>query len=53
MVYVLAIVVAALFLAADQLSKHYVVANFALAETKRAIDGLFDFTYIHNKGGAW
>lgn len=53
MVYVLAIVVAALFLAADQLSKHYVVANFALAETKPAIDGLFDFTYIHNKGGAW
>lgn len=40
-------------LAADQLSKYYVVANFALAETKPGIDGLFDFTYIHNKGGAW
>ncbi len=53
MSFVLAIVVGLLFLVADQLSKYYVIANFALAETKPAIDGLFDFTYIHNKGGAW
>ena len=50
---ILAIVVGLLLLAADQFTKYYVVANFALAETKPAIDGLFDFTYIHNKGGAW
>ncbi len=51
--YILAVICAVLILAADQLSKYYVVSNFALAETKPAIEGLFDFTYIHNKGGAW
>lgn len=53
MAYIIAVICAAVFLAADQFSKFYVVENFALAETKPAIDGLFDFTYIHNKGGAW
>ncbi len=53
MSFVLAIITAVLFLAADQLSKYYINATFALAETKPAVDGLFDFTYIHNKGGAW
>ena len=53
MSYILALVVAVLWLAADQLSKFYVVANFELGETKPAIDRIFDFTYIHNKGGAW
>ncbi len=53
MTYILAIVCSALFLAADQLSKYYVVNTFTLGETKPAIDGIFDFTYIHNTGGAW
>lgn len=53
MSYILAAVVAVLWFAADQWTKCLVVKNFELGTTKSAIDGLFDFTYIHNKGGAW
>ena len=53
MLYLLAGVVSVLFLAADQLSKWYIASNFALTESKPFIEGLIDFTYVNNKGGAW
>ena len=50
---ILALVTGAVLLVADQLTKNYIVANFTLGQTYPAVEGLFDFTYIHNKGGAW
>lgn len=53
MLYLLAGIVSALFLAADQLSKWYIAGNFTLTESRPFIDGVIDFTYINNRGGAW
>lgn len=53
MSYILAAVVAALLLAADQWSKYAVVAEFTLGQTKPFLPGFLQFTYIHNNGGAW
>ena len=53
MLYLIACIVSVLLLVADQLSKWYIVNNFTLTETVPFIDGLIDFRYIHNKGGAW
>lgn len=51
--YILAVIVAVIALAADQLSKAYIAANFTLATSQEFIPGLIDITYIHNDGGAW
>lgn len=53
MSFVLAGVVAALFLAADQFTKYIVMSNMELYQTIDFIDGFMNFTYIHNNGGAW
>ena len=53
MLYLLAGIVSVLFLVADQISKWYIASNFVLAESKPFINGLIDFTYVNNKGGAW
>lgn len=53
MLYILAGVCAVLFLVADQLTKAYFVGAFALGESKTVIDGVLNFTYVHNDGGAW
>lgn len=53
MSYILAIVVATVLLVFDQWTKFLVVSNFALGQTKPFADGLLNFTYIHNTGGAW
>ena len=50
---ILAIVTAAFFLAADQITKYIVITNMELGQSIDFIDGLLDFTYIHNDGGAW
>lgn len=50
---ILALVTGALVLVADQLTKNFIVANFTLGQSYPAVEGLFEFTYIHNKGGAW
>ena len=53
MSFVLAIITAAIFLAADQITKYIVMTNMELGQSVDFIDGLLDFTYIHNDGGAW
>lgn len=53
MSFVLAGVVAALFLVADQFTKYIVMSNMELYQTIGFIDGFLDFTYINNNGGAW
>jgi len=53
MLYLLAGITSVVFLVADQLSKWYIVSNFTLTESRPFINGLIDFTYVHNKGGAW
>ena len=50
---ILAILTAAFFLAADQITKYIVITNMELGQSIDFIDGLLDFTYIHNDGGAW
>lgn len=51
--YILAVIVGVVVLVADQYAKMLVAANFELGETTKFIDGILDFTYIHNTGGAW
>ncbi len=53
MSFIIAAVVAVLFLAADQITKYIVITNMELGQTVGFIDGFLDFTYIHNDGGAW
>ena len=53
MVYVLMTLVAAVIVAADQITKYLVVANIPLHGYVKAIDGLFHFTYIQNDGAAF
>ena len=53
MLNILAGIVAVIILIADQITKSYVVSNFMLSETRTFIPGIIDFTYVHNKGGAW
>ncbi len=51
--YILAVIAAVGVFVADRLTKAYIVGEFALAESRTFIPGLLDFTYVHNKGGAW
>ncbi|MBO5908998.1 MAG: signal peptidase II [Clostridia bacterium] len=53
MFYILAIVTAVLFLIIDQITKYIVISNMQLYDTIPFINGIMDFTYIHNTGGAW
>lgn len=53
MFYTLAIVTAVLFLIIDQITKYIVISNMQLYDTIPFINGIMDFTYIHNTGGAW
>ncbi len=57
MLYLIAGIISALIILADQLSKAYVVANIPLAnsasDTAPLIKGLIDITHVHNNGGAW
>ena len=50
---ILAIIVSAAVLAADQLTKLYIISNFDLGEGCGFIKGLIDIVYIHNRGAAW
>lgn len=47
------LLVVAVILAADQLSKYLIRANFALGESMPIIDNFFHLTYIENPGAAF
>ncbi len=51
--YILAIICGIGFLAADQISKFYIISNFELGESTDFLKGFIDIIYINNKGGAW
>ena len=53
MQYVLMLLVGALVVAADQLSKLWIVENIPLYAEKAAIPGLFHLTYVQNTGAAF
>ncbi len=44
---------AAILVVIDQWVKSWIVANFALYETRPFLPGLLELTRIHNTGGAW
>ncbi len=48
-----AAVCGALILAADQITKYWISTHFALGESAPFLKGLIEFSYIHNRGGAW
>ncbi len=43
----------ALVIVADQLTKVWVVAHFAMFESREVVPGLFNLTYLTNKGAAF
>ena len=51
--YILAIFCGFAVLAADQLTKYYIISNFNLGGGRGFIKGIIDIIYINNKGGAW
>ena len=52
--YILALVVGALIIAADQISKMIVASNMDLGgKSVKFIEGFMEFSYIYNEGGAW
>ena len=51
--YILAIIVGAVFLVMDQITKNIVVQNMAENASLPFIPGIIRFWYIHNEGGAW
>lgn len=53
MSYIIALVLGALALGADQFSKYYFATNFFETETRPAIDGFFEWNYVKNRGAAW
>ncbi len=53
MSFILAGIVAAIFLAADQITKYIVSTNMTLGQTVGFLNGFLDFTYTLNDGGAW
>ena len=53
MLYACMALLAVVLVAADQLSKLWVVANIPLHTQIQAIPGLFHLTYVQNTGAAW
>ncbi len=49
----LCLVLIILSVAADQITKHLVLANIAMYEDVPVLPGIFHFTYIENKGAAF
>ena len=47
------VLVAAVVLALDQLTKAIVRSSMTLGESRRVIGGILDITYVHNKGVAF
>ena len=53
MSFIIAAIVSALILVADQITKYIVTVNMTLGESRPFLKGLLDFVYIYNEGGAW
>ena len=53
MQYILMLLMAGGMVAADQLTKLWVVQNIALYEQIPVLPNLFSLTYIQNRGAAW
>lgn len=53
MTYALAIISALILLFADQFSKYYISTHFYYGQSKPIIEGVVNFTYIHNRGAAF
>lgn len=51
--YLIFFAIAPLLLLLDQLTKHLLIRRFALGETLSVIEGLFNITYVRNKGAAF
>lgn len=50
---ILSLVCGLLVLLADQFTKLWVMSDFQLGESREFLNGFIEFTYIHNRGGAW
>ena len=48
-----ALLCGAAIVAADQISKYWIVTNFSLGQSKPFLRGWIEFSYIHNRGAAW
>ncbi len=53
MSFILAGIVAVIFLVADQITKYIVSTNMVPGQTVGFLNGFLDFTFTHNDGGAW
>jgi len=51
--YIIALFIGVLVLVVDQSTKALVVKSFSLGETREFLNGLIDFVYVKNSGGAW
>lgn len=52
-IYFLPIVLLAVLISIDQLTKYIIVSNFSLYESIPLIENVFSITYIQNKGAGW
>ena len=50
---IISVILMAVAVALDQITKYLVVANMELYESIAVIPGVFNFTYIHNRGAAF
>ncbi len=53
MKYIKLIIIAALIITADQITKQMIINNFFVFESVPVIDGFFNLTYLQNPGGAF
>ena len=51
--YILAALCGIFVIGADQYTKYFISANYALAESHGFIPGIIDITYVRNTGAAW
>ena len=51
--YIFALLAAVGLVAADQLTKYFIVTHFAVGETLPVIEGVFHITYVQNRGAAF
>ena len=51
--YILALLCGLVVLGVDQLTKYFIISNYALGESSDFINGFINIIYINNKGGAW